>query len=57
MLVIAALAATMMMGISNVYLDLCYFVCMFTAGRGGKDGRAHTVQSFPLFSIGFGGLL
>jgi hypothetical protein len=29
----------------------------FTAGRDGKDGRDHIVQSFPLFSIEFGGLL
>jgi hypothetical protein len=36
---------------------LCYFVGIFTAGRDGKDGRGPMVQSFPLLSKGFGGLL
>lgn len=39
------------------YLNHSYFVGVFTAGRDGKDGRSHMVQSFPLFSIGFGGVL
>src|SRR5947209_766158 len=33
--------------LNHPYLNLCYFVGVFTAGRDGKDGRGHTVQSFP----------
>ena len=29
---------------------------MFTAGRDGKDGKGPMVQSFPLFSVEFGGI-
>ena len=43
-------------GITN-YLNHSYFVGIFTAGRDGKDGRGPIVQSFPLFSIEFGGVL
>ena len=38
------------------YLNLCYFVGMFAAGRDGKDGRGPMVKSFPLFRKRFGDL-